>query len=58
MSPRRLAQRDELAALEKSIESQGILVPLTVFEDGGKFSLLMGSGVGDVLSGWGWPLCR
>jgi ParB family chromosome partitioning protein len=33
-NPRLIFRLDELKALEDSIKSQGILVPLTVYEDG------------------------
>lgn len=41
-NPRLIFREDELQALEESIASQGILVPLTVFADGSKFTLLDG----------------
>lgn len=41
-NPRLIFRQDELETLEESIDSQGILVPLTVYRDGAKFSLLDG----------------
>jgi ParB family transcriptional regulator, chromosome partitioning protein len=41
-NPRLIFRQDELKALEDSIRDQGILVPLTVFRDGSKFTLLDG----------------
>lgn len=41
-NPRLIFRQDELETLEESIASQGILVPLTVYRDGAKFSLLDG----------------
>lgn len=41
-NPRLIFRPDELETLEESIASQGILVPLTVYRDGEKFSLLDG----------------
>jgi ParB/RepB/Spo0J family partition protein len=41
-NPRLIFRLQELDELEQSIASQGILVPLTVFEDRGKFILLDG----------------
>lgn len=41
-NPRLIFREEELKSLEESITQQGILVPLTVFEDGEKFSILDG----------------
>lgn len=41
-NPRLIFRSDELASLEKSIGEQGILVPLTVYEDGSKLIILDG----------------
>lgn len=41
-NPRLIFRQDELEALEESISSQGILVPLTVYKDGGSYRLLDG----------------
>lgn len=41
-NPRLIFREDELQALQDSIAQQGILVPLTVFQDGKKFYLLDG----------------
>lgn len=41
-NPRLIFREDELAALEKSITEQGILVPLTVYQDRGKYVILDG----------------
>ena len=41
-NPRLIFRQDELETLEESIASQGILVPLTVYRDGTKYSLLDG----------------
>lgn len=41
-NPRLIFRSDELAALEKSIREQGILVPLTVYQDRTKFVILDG----------------
>jgi ParB/RepB/Spo0J family partition protein len=41
-NPRLIFREDELAALENSIKQQGILVPLTVFEDKKRFVILDG----------------
>lgn len=41
-NPRLIFREDELEALQKSISDQGILVPLTVFSDGRRFTLLDG----------------
>lgn len=41
-NPRLIFHEDELSALEQSIASQGILVPLTVFSDGKRFYILDG----------------
>jgi ParB family transcriptional regulator, chromosome partitioning protein len=41
-NPRLIFREDELLALQKSIEEQGILVPLTVFAEGRRFTLIDG----------------
>lgn len=41
-NPRLIFRSDELEALEKSISQQGILVPLTIFQDGKFYTLLDG----------------
>ena len=41
-NPRLIFRQEELEALEKSIRDQGILVPLTVYENGSRFKLLDG----------------
>lgn len=41
-NPRLIFRQEELDALQSSIETQGILVPLTVYEDGSKLILLDG----------------
>lgn len=41
-NPRLIFRQDELNALRDSIAKQGILVPLTVYRDGGKYYLLDG----------------
>jgi ParB/RepB/Spo0J family partition protein len=41
-NPRLIFREDELQDLEKSIQEQGILVPLTVFAEGQRFTLLDG----------------
>ena len=41
-NPRLIFREDELSALEESIASQGILVPLTVYSDGKRFFILDG----------------
>jgi len=41
-NPRLIFRSDELASLEKSIKEQGILVPLTVYEDKSYFVILDG----------------
>lgn len=41
-NPRLIFLKEDLDALQKSIADQGILVPLTVFKEGGKYSLLDG----------------
>lgn len=41
-NPRLIFRRDELEALERSISKQGILVPLTVFDNGEHFTILDG----------------
>ncbi len=41
-NPRLIFRSDELDALEQSIKHQGILVPLTIFRDGAKYTLLDG----------------
>lgn len=41
-NPRLIFRQDELDALADSIERQGILVPLTLYEDGKKFRILDG----------------
>src|SRR6266436_4174977 len=41
-NPRLIFQAEELAALEESIREQGILVPLSVYKDGKRFTLLDG----------------
>lgn len=41
-NPRLIFREDELAALEKSITEQGILVPLTVYQDRSKYIVLDG----------------
>jgi ParB/RepB/Spo0J family partition protein len=41
-NPRLIFRQEELEALEKSIREQGILVPLTVYENGRRFKLLDG----------------
>lgn len=41
-NPRLIFQAEELSALEESIREQGILVPLTVYQDGKNFTLLDG----------------
>ena len=41
-NPRLIFRQEELEALEDSIAKQGILVPLTVYEDGRHFYLLDG----------------
>src|SRR5580700_1566318 len=41
-NPRLIFQADELSALEDSIKEQGILVPLTIYEDRKHYTLLDG----------------
>lgn len=41
-NPRLIFRRDELEQLQDSIKNQGILVPLTVYQDGRKYVLLDG----------------
>lgn len=41
-NPRLIFRRKELEELEQSIASQGILVPLTVYQDGKRYVLLDG----------------
>ena len=41
-NPRLVFRQDELQSLEKSIATQGILVPLTVFMDGDRYTILDG----------------
>jgi ParB/RepB/Spo0J family partition protein len=41
-NPRLIFREEDLLSLEKSIEAQGILVPLTVYEDGSYFVILDG----------------
>jgi ParB/RepB/Spo0J family partition protein len=41
-NPRLIFREDELQSLQESIENQGILVPLTVFQDKSRFILLDG----------------
>jgi ParB/RepB/Spo0J family partition protein len=41
-NPRIIFREDELGALSDSIKEQGILVPLTVFRDGARYTILDG----------------
>jgi ParB/RepB/Spo0J family partition protein len=41
-NPRLIFRQDELESLEESIREQGILVPLSVYENGARFNLLDG----------------
>ncbi len=41
-NPRLIFRSDELRALEESIDLQGILVPLSVYQDGGRYVLIDG----------------